>query len=106
MSTFFPANSFLPWGWGTWRRSWEWIKPRWQFGYAASDIHVFGGWDVNCKDKVIKSGKQTIFPTVRRVKNIGKYNGAHYLDPNIFDKKHFVAQWADDFPAHHLLPQS
>lgn len=100
MSTFFPANSFYPWGWGLWRDRWESVKDGWQFGQ-----HKYGGtWDCHLK-WAGRNGRSVILPGVSRVKNIGEV-GTYTPSPDWHASKHFVAQWADDFPAHYLLPQS
>ena len=93
-SLVYRQSGFISWGFGTWWDRWEdYISPTWDGNYSTYEMYPGdrSGWDWNLNLRVLPSlGKQTIFPDVSRIQNIGVH-GVHgtaenFLQSSCFDK--------------------
>jgi len=58
---------FHPWGWATWRRSWQLLAGDWALPGRS--------WDCHIRDLVRRRAYTEIYPAVPRVKNVGSEGG-------------------------------
>lgn len=80
---------FTPSGWATWLDRWEEMKDNWQIEPSGP------GWGPHL-NKVLRKGRDEVFPVVARTQNVGII-GLHMNNPQLFEERFWNPYWAGAF---------